>query len=78
MKKLRDIPGADPAIGMTARFADREIAHLEKVLRSVYREVIEEKAQPYWRTRIEHLRAAPLLLPQQRARLDSLLARLAG
>jgi hypothetical protein len=58
---------------ISARFADGEINHLEKILRSSYRDDIGVESQPYWRRRIEHLRAEPLLLPQQRARLDSLL-----
>jgi hypothetical protein len=73
MKKAQAMRETGSEIGITARFADREIAHLEKIFRSAHFDDMSTGSEPYWRKRIEHLRAAPLLLPQQRARLDSLL-----
>jgi hypothetical protein len=73
MKKAQIMRETGPQIGITARFADREIAHLERIFRSVHFDDIGADSKPYWRKRIEHLRAVPLLLPQQRARLDFLL-----
>jgi hypothetical protein len=77
MRRTRTEREKDSDTGITARLADREIAHLEKIFRSAHRDEVVVDSAPYWRRRIEHLRAAPLLLPQQKARLDTLLVGLA-
>jgi hypothetical protein len=74
MKKAKAMrePASDNAI--SARFADHEIIHLERIFRSMYWENLDFDSKPYWLERVEQLRAEPLLVPQQRARLNSLLA----
>jgi hypothetical protein len=61
---------------ITPRQADQEIAHLEKIFRLADSRDIGLDTDPYWRKRVEHLLAEPLLLPQQRTRLDALLEEL--
>jgi hypothetical protein len=61
---------------ITPRLADQEIAHLEKIFRLADSRDIGLDTDPYWRRRVEHLLAEPLLLPQQRTRLDALLGEL--
>jgi hypothetical protein len=73
MRKAKAAKDTSVESSISARFADGEINHLERIFRSAHREDIGIESKHYWRRRIEHLRAEPLLLPQQRARLDSLL-----
>jgi hypothetical protein len=66
------------AARLTAHFADGEIAHLERMIRSPHWHRNRARQAPYWRRRIEALVRDADLLVQQRARLDALLAELAA
>jgi hypothetical protein len=76
MSKAQAIGATRTDVAITPRFADQEITHLEKIFRLADSRDIGLETEPYWRKRIEHLLAEPLLLPQQRTRLDALLGEL--
>ena len=65
-----------PAFRFTAHFADNEIAHLERMIRSPHWHYTHAWPASYWRERVEVLQRDAVLLPQQRARLDALLVEL--
>jgi hypothetical protein len=76
MNKQHAVRGIKSEAAITPRHADQEIAHLEKIFRLADSRDIGLETDPYWRKRVEHLLAEPLLLPQQRTRLDALLGEL--
>jgi hypothetical protein len=60
----------------TAHFADSEIAHLERMIRSPHWHYTCAWPPSYWRDRIEVLQRDGALLQHQFARLDALLVEL--
>jgi hypothetical protein len=76
MTHLRRKHETVPVSRFTVHFADNEIAHLERMIRSPHWHYTCAWPASYWRERIEELQCESVLLPQQRARLDALLAEL--
>jgi hypothetical protein len=63
---------------ITAHFIEQEIAHLARMVRSRHWHYSAAWPVSYWRERIESLRHAPTIAPEQQADLRSLLEELEG
>ena len=58
---------------ITAHFIEREIDHLARMIRSRHWHRSAAWPVSYWRERIEELRHAPAVAPEQQAELSTLL-----
>lgn len=58
---------------ITAHFIEQEIGHLARMIRSRHWHRSAAWPVSYWRERIEALRHAPAIAPEQRAELSALL-----